>query len=460
MLPRAHRPLAFASALLLFCAGGAGAQEVTRGEAPTPDSVENLDSAIQQTFDEEEVVYSRFPWMNRAIASLPPFLRDTDLRFNLRTYYWDHWRADRSHGRAWAVGGAFQYRSGWLFDALRIGSTLYTSQPVIAPKDKGGTGLLREGQQGYTVAGQAYLEMRYGKDHTLKLYRQIVDLPYVNKADTRMTPNTFEAYMVRGRDREIRWLGEIDYSAGWIDRIRERSRSSFRKMSEVAGVENGDDGMATATLRIKPRENLSLGFTNHFVNDAFNTLYAEGGSFHTLPSDLGLRLDGQGTWQTSTGSAASTAGKFEAWNAALRGAISWKGAILTLAGSLTGNDARIQSPWGLWPGYLGLMLSDFDRPGESAVLLGLSYDFKEVGLPGFSAFTNFAAGFDADSTFNNNAARLTDQHELDVTFDYVFPEGPAEGLWLRLRGAWRHEEGAPRDDYQLRVILNYELPIL
>ena len=27
-------------------------------------------------------------------------------------------------------------------------------------------------------------------------------------------------------------------------------------------------------------------------------------------------------------------------------------------------------------------------------------------------------------------------------------------------GAWRHEQSAPRDEYQLRVILNYELPIL
>ena len=54
-------------------------------------------------------------------------------------------------------------------------------------------GLLREGQEGYTVAGQGYLEMRYGDGHTLKLFRQIVDLPYVNRAFTRMTPNTFES---------------------------------------------------------------------------------------------------------------------------------------------------------------------------------------------------------------------------------------------------------------------------
>lgn len=466
MCTRARVRTAILAALLAAAAQGAGAQEVTRGEAPTPDSVEGLDSAIQQTFEEEAVVYSRFPRLNRAIASLPPFIRDTDLRFQLRTYYWDHWRSDDTQGRAWAIGGAFDYRSGWLFDALRIGATVYTSQPVVAPEGKGGTGLLREGQEGYTVAGQGFLEMRYGEDHNLTLYRQIVDLPYVNKADTRMTPNTFEAYLVRGQATEIRWLGEIHYVAGWIARIRKRDESRFQSMSEAAGAKSRETGAASATLRVKPRDNLSLGFTNHYVDDTFNTFYVEGSSFHTLRDELGLRIDGQFTHQISTGDALAgtepfgPSGQFETWNGALRGALSWKGAIFTLAGSLTSDDATVQTPWGLWPGYLGLMLSDFNRPGESAALVGLSYDFKELGVPGFSAFTNFATGFDAETILKESRERFSDQREVDLTFDYVFPEGRLEGLWLRLRGAWRQEDGAPRDAYQIRFILNYELPIL
>ncbi|MGI9590947.1 MAG: hypothetical protein ACR2P8_06235, partial [Myxococcota bacterium] len=71
-------------AALLWAGFDAQAQEVNRGEAPTGDSVEDLDSAIQQTFRPESVVYSRFPWLSRAVAKLPPFLRDTDLRFQFR----------------------------------------------------------------------------------------------------------------------------------------------------------------------------------------------------------------------------------------------------------------------------------------------------------------------------------------------------------------------------------------
>jgi hypothetical protein len=455
----AHRILCFSVLLLALCVSSARAQEVNRGEAPTSDSVEDMNGAIEGGFEEEEVSEPRFPIISRAVASLPPFLRDTELDFSARTYVWSHWRADYSEGMAWAIGGALNYRSGYLFERIRVGASLYTSQPIVAPESKGGTGLLREGQEGYTVAGQAYLEMKYGDGNSLKLYRQEVDLPYVNKADTRMTPNTFEAYLLRGRKSEIGWLGDVTYTAGYIRQIRLRDQDKFEYMSEVAGDPNGNDGMASATFAIKPRENITIGVTNHFVNDAFNTLYLEGSHFRNVTDDLGLRLEGQFTWQSSTGSENSFAGSFDAWNVAFRGAASWKGAIFTLAGSFTSQEEQIQSPWGLWPGYLGLMLSDFDRAGESAVLLGISYDFKKVGIPGFSAFANFATGFDAKS-LTGNSAELSDQREVDITFDYVFEKGMMKGLWLRTRGAWRREEGAPRDDYQLRVILNYDFPIL
>jgi hypothetical protein len=453
----------------LGLAGAARAQEVNRGEAPTPDSVAELDGAMQQAFEEEKAVLGRFPGLRRALQHLPPFLRDTHFNFYARTYYFDHWRADGSRSQAWAIGGALTYRSGWIFDAIRIGAALYTSQPLYAPEDRGGTGLLGLDQQGYTVPGQAYLEMRYGEDHDLTLYRQIVDLPYVNKADTRMTPNTFEAYLVRGSSTGLRYLGEVGYVAGWIDKIRRRGAEKFVKMSKAAGVPGGDDGLATATMRIRPREDLEFGLTNHFVNDAFNTFYLEGSHYRKLSDEWGLRVEGQFTSQVSVGDELirdptdpedASVGSFDTWNAALRLSASWKGAIFTAAGSATGDSGTILRPYGLYPGYLGLMISDFDRPGEEAFLLGLSYDFKGAGVPGLSAFTNYAAGFDAASVFRKDEQRFSDQHEVDLTVDYVFPDGWLEGLWLRLRGAWRREQEAPRDDYQLRVILNYDIPIL
>jgi hypothetical protein len=446
-------------ALGTFVASGtARAQEVSRGAQPTPDSVEELGGALQEAFEEDKRVVGLFPWLTRAMGKLPPFLRDTEITFRARTYYFDRWNQDETRAQAWALGGAFVYRSGWLKDTFAVGAALYTSQRLYGEKDRDGTGLLQPGQKSYTVAGQAFAEFRYRERHRLKLYRQAVDLPYVNEADTRMTPNTFEAYLVRGSFSELPYLGELNYVAGWIDRIRPRDQDEFIPMSEAAGVEDGRYGMATAVLRSRPREDFYVGVTNHFVNHTMNTFYAEASYVRKLTDDWSLRLEGQFTHQASVGDERAPESPFDTWHGTLRLAASYGGVIATLAGSVTAEDAAIRKPWGLSPAYLGLMLSDFDRPGEEAWLLGLSYDFKHLGIPGLSAFVNLAWGYDARDISGGD--RFTDQWEFDGTLDYRFQEGLLKGLWIRVRGATREIIGGPGDADEIRIIVNYDLPIL
>ena len=73
-----------------------------------------------------------------------------------------------------------------------MGAVGYTSQPLYAPDDKDGTTLLAPGQEGITVLGQAYGQLRYRDYALLTGYRQMVDDGYVNRQDNRMLPNTFE----------------------------------------------------------------------------------------------------------------------------------------------------------------------------------------------------------------------------------------------------------------------------
>lgn len=455
--PRSHAPSLLLAAIVLSSLSplDAPAQEGTRGDRPTGDNVGDLGSAVQEIGEKKERVRG-IPRLTQALARLPPFLRDTELSFLARTYYWYENRVDESIVESWAIGGALVYRSGWILEAFRVGAALYTSQPLYAPDDRGGSGLLLPDQSGYTIPGQAYLEMRYG-DHDLTLYRQAVELPYVNSADSRMTPNTFEAYLARGKMSELKRLGEIDYVVGWIDRIRRRAEDNFEKMSRAAGVPGGDDGMANATVRIRPRENLYFGITNQAVPNAYNTLYGEGSYFGKLSDAWGLRVDGQFTYQASLGSGLEDA-PFDTWHGALRLAASYGGAIFTLAASATSDAAAIRKPYGFSPAYLALMQSDFDRPGEEAWLVGISYDFENAGLPGLSGFVNFAQGFDARDDRSTDS--FANQWEADLTFDYRFQKGWFKGLWLRVRGSIRALEDAPRRSNQIRLILNYDLPIL
>jgi hypothetical protein len=67
----------------------------------------------------------RVPDVAARLAQMPAFLRDTDLRVHLRTYYLNERNSDDTISEAWAGGGWLAYRSGWLLDTFQMGATLY-----------------------------------------------------------------------------------------------------------------------------------------------------------------------------------------------------------------------------------------------------------------------------------------------------------------------------------------------
>ena len=77
-------------------------------------------------------------------------------------------------------------------------------------------------------------------------------------------------------------------------------------------------------------------------------------------------------------------GEFDTYVFGGNAAASYQGAILSLAFSTTGSGSDIRSPYGSYPGYISLMLRDFNRADEDAWLVGLSYNLKFLGLDGLS----------------------------------------------------------------------------
>ena len=58
------------------------------------------------------------------------------------------------------MGGWLAYESGWWKDRLKIGLAGYTSQNLYGPEYRDGTILLKSGQEGFSLLGQAYLQTR------------------------------------------------------------------------------------------------------------------------------------------------------------------------------------------------------------------------------------------------------------------------------------------------------------
>src|SRR5207248_4963356 len=79
------------------------------------------------------------------------------------------------------------------------GATVYTTNPIYAPEDRDGTSLLEEGQNGFTVLGEFYADIRIVKGVGVTVGARGYDTPFISRNDNRMLPNTFGAVVLQGR---------------------------------------------------------------------------------------------------------------------------------------------------------------------------------------------------------------------------------------------------------------------
>jgi hypothetical protein len=415
----------------------------------------------------------RVPEVAATTREMPAFLRDTDLRLHLRTFYFNQ-RISGGPGdpvnEAWAGGGSLAYASGWLLDTFQMGATVFTAIPLYSPADRDGTELLLPHQKGFIVPGIAYGALRYKEYALLTGYRQPVEQSYVNPDEGRsMAPNTFEGVTLKGQ------AGWVDYLVGYLTRMKPRNANDFVSMAEAAGVHGNGGGLVLAGLSLTPASlspqgrgqgegwwrSLTMQVSNQFGNDVFNTAYGQVDYTHAFTPALRLTLSGQYTDQRAVGDALLGGSKFENWVTSVGGArvqLQYRDLTLTGAFSVTGKGNNIQTPYGSYPGYLSLLVKDFDRAGEVAWMVGLAYDFSRV-LPGMSAEFGFAQGTEAVSPLTR--APEPDQREYDLAIAYRAPTTSAlRGFGFRARGGLVDLQGSSRPDYQIRLILDYEIPLL
>lgn len=382
----------------------------------------------------------------------PSFLRDTAITLRVRTYYLDVQTVTPVEREAWAAGGWLAYRSGWALDTLQVGATVYGSAPVYAPRDQGETLLLAPGRKGYLVVGEAFAALRLGDRAELRGYRQLVQQPYVDGQDNAMTPNTFEGVTLGGR------LGAMDWFAGYLARIKLRNADRFVPMAEAAGARGREGGVGLASVLL-PAGGVTLELAAQYGVDTFSTLFARAEHAHAAGHGVRLQLGAQLTDQRAVGEALAARTRVRHWSTqsgTARVALTYRALTLKLGGSATGTGNRIQSPWGFYPGYLRLTQELFNRAGERAWLAGVACDLSTILLPGLSAWSDVARGVGAVDPLTR--AHLPDQTEYDLVVTYRPPA--VAGLRLRVRGAVVQQEGAPRTSYQVRVIANWELPLL
>src|SRR6476646_2869061 len=159
------------------------------------------DSALTSTEQGRPPLVDSFDFREWQLEHRRQALKDTKFEFNLRSFYFDRSDFTGAEKQAWAIGGWLGVKTGYFLDHVAFGATVYTSNPIYAPDDRDGTTLLAPGQNGYTVFGEWYAELRIMKDLGITVGAKGYDTPFINRNDNRMTPNTFEAVVLQGRTK-------------------------------------------------------------------------------------------------------------------------------------------------------------------------------------------------------------------------------------------------------------------
>src|SRR5438876_2094585 len=444
----------------------------------TVTQVAPTDSALTSTEQGQTPLDESFDVRQWHLERRRQALKDTKFEFNLRTFYLDRSDFSGAEKQAWAIGGWLGVKTGYFLDHIAFGATVYTSNPIYVPDDRDGTVLLAPGQNGYTILGEFYAELRIIKDLGITVGAKGYDTPFINRNDTRMTPNTFEAIVLQGRTKlgtsssddastptdggiglskdgkevavpaptPAQEVASIKYGLGYFYAIKERNDSEFVSMAQDAGADIQHGVWSAGALYEKGKFN--IGAIEYYCEDVINIAYAESKLEVPLVDDWKLKFAGQYVDQGSVGDNAMQGHSFSGHQFGIKVDLPIKKALFTAAFTHAWGTANLQNPWSGYPGYTSVQVQDFNRAGESAFLLRAGYDFPWVD--GLSAYGLAVFGTDPDS------ATQFRQNEFDSNLQWAPTKGILKGLSLRLRyGVVQQFGGDVHNLTDFRAICNY-----
>ena len=479
-----------AAVALLFILGGTavfGQQEVplqqrvnengdTLGlvqEVPAPDS------ALTSVEQGKPNLDQAFEWRQWQLEERREAFKDTTFLINLRTFYFDRSDFTGAEKQAVAFGGWAGIRTGYFLDHVAFGATVYTTNPVYAPDDRDGTSLLEEGQNGFTVLGEFYADIRIVKGVGVTVGARGFDTPFISRNDNRMLSNTFEAAVLQGRyefgdssggadapppngiglskdEKSVAVpsptpaaeVPAIKYGLGYFYKIKERNENQFVSMGEDAGA-GADRGVWAGGAQYE-KGKFSLGAIEYYCADVINIAYAQTGYQIPLSDDLGLKIAAQYTDEGSVGENRLDGASFSGHQIGLKLELPLQKALFTAGFTSAWGNANLRNPWSGYPGYTSVQVQDFNRAGESAFLLRAGYDFP--WMDGLTAYALAVFGTNPDSSTQFR------QNEYDANLQWGPTKGFLKGLSLRARYAVVQQFGGDVHNLtDFRTICNYEI---
>jgi hypothetical protein len=386
----------------------------------------------------------------------PVFFRDTDLRANSRTYWFEEDAFGLTEPKAFTTGGSVTYASGYLADFFQLRGALYTTQPLYANATAGAAETLTLDGDQITVLGQLNGRVKFaGQEVTAG--RFLVRTPFINPFDVRMIPLTFEGVALMPESADPK----VHYMVSYLSHYKRRDESEFISFSNGLGVAQDEGVLITGASY--HANGWNVGGSNYWIKDTLNTAYGEIDYLFPFGGNDGLSLRAGVNIldQRTVGADFILGAPYDTYQASARFVTSYQGFVFTGAVSQVGSDASIRKPFGYSTSYTGMLVGGFQQAGVNAYLLSLSYDFAKLGLDGVKFEAAWGRGYGTPDLATNFG--FADQEQLNLRLTYEPHDSSLEGLRMEVEYVdWQvFHLPVPSDELsQFRAIVNYDVPLL
>lgn len=413
-----------------------------------PDAVPVPPSSVEQGQTPLEEAFSGRPRRAQAAQAAVEAPPGTKFSLDFRTMYLGRQNYDGSETESLATGGWAGVKTDYFLDHFSFGATGYTSQKLHGDADEDGALLLGRGQHGYEVLGELYADVKIVEGLNLTVGRKEYDTPFINRNDSRMTPNTFEAVSLMGGTKIGNKGASLRYGLGYVDSIKERNSDEFVSMSVDAGAEVERGVIAAGGLY--KQGGFSLGALDYYCPDIVNIGFAEAKMEFNIREGFAPRLAMQFIDQRSVGDDLLLNPGDSGQQYGIKAELPVGQALFTAAYTNISGEMGMMSPWAGYPGYTSVQVEDFNRAGEAAWMLRAAYEFKEI--KGLSTYALWVHGLAPDEP----GKQARDEYNFNLQWNA--PDGAFRGLSLRLRYALVDERAAATDELtDLRLICNYAI---
>ncbi|MFB4368735.1 MULTISPECIES: OprD family porin [unclassified Pseudomonas] len=392
------------------------------------------------------------------------FLEDSTFDIFNRALYFNRDFRDRAPGtqsyvEETGLGIRLLYSSGFTQGTVGFG---FDAHSLSSIKIDSGRGRHSTGQFGTTSDGRGddtqtevggALKLRIS-DTVLKYGNQIVASPVFSTDDSRILPEVATGTLLTSNE-----IKGLELTAG---RFTALSSQTGTRRDDING--RNDDGIKNPGLTsanifgatYQVTDDLSVGLHHSDVSDYFKKTYANVNFNLPLTEEQALNFDFNGYRTRGQGDELAGEADNNIWS--LAGAYSIGAHKFTVAHQRSSGDAGYV--YGVDGGgtiFLAnsVQRSDFELEGEKSWQARYDLNMATFGVPGLSFMTRYVTGEDGKTAARTDAK----EWERDIEAKYVFQDGAAKDLSLRLRQATYRANF--RDDIdEVRVIVEYPLSVL